>query len=122
MDGDDSTYWSTDTKLQSTLRNQDQKPWIQLNFETTYKIENIKIKTTTSAIYKVKDISLAFSQGANVEYELTNDQNWNEVALTNFPISKFVNITGKSGYGITTQYYGFSDIQVFGCVTGIPQV
>ena len=116
IDGESSTYWSTHDYWSTA--NQAQRPWININFENDYKLGIVKIKQPEKEEYMLKKISLDFSHGISIDYELKNNQDWNEVVLPNSPISNFVKITGKSRHISTNDYIGFTDIQVFGCYPG----
>ena len=66
-----------------------------------------------------KDISLEFSDGTKVDYQL-NDfyggiDEWNVVTINDPPQSDFVKIKAKSVYG--TNNNGFNEIRIFGCLT-----
>ena len=112
MDGNSDTSWAT--------QNEGIGAWIKLDFGGLYQVENIKIKHRTNNVQAemFKDISLEFSDGTIANYTLNNvHQDWNEVDLINSPaISDFVRITATSVYGAGNN--GFSDVRVFGCLTG----
>ena len=112
IDGNSGTSWAT--------RNEGIGAWIQLDFGSLYQVVYIRIKHRTNNLQKemFKNITLEFSDGTKVDYTL-NDQHkyWNVVDLAdNAPVSDFVKITATSVYGAVNN--GFSDVRVFGCLTG----
>ena len=120
IDDDPNTDWAT--------LGEGIGAWIQLNFEHTFKITSIRIKhratgeDPSSELFK--GMSIEFSDGNHVEFTLNDNHHqsengltWNDIELPSNPVSNYLKITVTSVYSSSNN--GFSDIEIFGCVTGI---
>ena len=92
--------------------------WIEINLESTYTLTKVVALGRRSTTELFKDITLHFGDGSTTDFTLSRGHNtvWNEIVLSDMPISNYVKITVNSVYGGTN--IGFAEVKVFGCFSG----
>ena len=96
--------------------NNDTSPWIKLNLEDEYELQQLKIQTT-GGIKKFAQILIEFSDGSNQSEKLESYDSWNVITLPKIH-SRFIKIARITSFGSNTEGGGISKIKASGCPTG----
>ena len=92
--------------------------WIKVNLVGAYQLTKIMVWKWCDA----KDISLAFSNGVQMDFTLEDTTSWQTIDLEgigNNIITSYVNITVNGVYPNTCTVVGFRELKVFGYASGM---
>ena len=94
----------------------DTSPWIKLNLNEEYELQQLKIKTI-GGIKKFSKILIEFSDNRFYAEALDSSYDWNIITLPRIR-SQYIKITRESSHGSSSEEGGISRIKASGCPSG----
>ena len=99
-----------DDVTSSLWKSRKDNDWVQLNLDTNYHIERLRIFTYSAS--GPKNLTLNFLSGLSFNTYLINAYAWHDIILPSNVLSHYIKMTVNNDYG----YLG--EIQISGCLPG----
>ena len=94
---------------------------VRFEMDSYYLIERVllfQFLSSTNSRYRAKSMSLSFSDGTSMNFQMDNTAGWNEIILPQNVISNYLNFTIHSSHVKYSVLYLPPEIQIFGCRPG----
>ena len=95
--------------------------WIKINLVGLYRLTKMMVMANSNGYDdRAKDISLAFSNGVEVDFTLDDTNSWQIIDLVGIRdiITNYVNISIISAYPYSQKRIGFNELTVIGHASG----